>query len=125
MTLSRRKTLALIGGGVILAAAAMPGAIATRQPRIASLPLGQAGLGEDARHRALSYALLAPNPHNRQPWLVDLREAGLATLHVDAGKLLPQAALAAGDEDPGCLTDPQARRRPCSPFSTKWESLPN
>jgi hypothetical protein len=90
MTLSRRKTLALIGGGVILAATASLGAIATRQPRTATLPWGQAGEGEDARHRALSYALLAPNPHNRQPWLVDLKEPGIVTLYVDTGKLLPQ-----------------------------------
>jgi hypothetical protein len=89
MTLSRRKTLALIGGGVILAATASLGAIATRQPRTALLPWGQAGQGEDARHRALSWALLAPNPHNRQPWLVDLRKAGEVTLYVDTGKLLP------------------------------------
>jgi hypothetical protein len=89
MTLSRRKTLALIGGGMILAATASLGAIATRQPRTASLPWGEAGVGEDARRRALSYALLAPNPHNRQPWLVDLREAGVVTLYVDKAKLLP------------------------------------
>jgi hypothetical protein len=90
MTLSRRQTLALIGGGVILAATASLAAVATRQPRTASLPWGQAGQGEDARHRALSYALLAPNPHNRQPWLVDLREAEVVTLYVDTAKLLPQ-----------------------------------
>jgi hypothetical protein len=89
MTLSRRRTLALIGGGVILAATASLGAIATRQPRTALLPWGEAGQGEDARHRALSWALLAPNPHNRQPWLVDLREAGVVTLYVDTNKLLP------------------------------------
>jgi hypothetical protein len=89
MTLSRRRTLALIGGGVILAATASLGAIATRQPRTAQLPWSQAGQGEDARHRALSWALLAPNPHNRQPWLVDLREPGVVTLYVDTAKLLP------------------------------------
>lgn len=89
MTLSRRRTLALIGGGVILAATGSLGAIATRQPRTALLPWGQAGQGEDARHRALSWALLAPNPHNRQPWLVELRTAGEVTLYVDTAKLLP------------------------------------
>lgn len=89
MPLSRRRTLALIGGGVILAAVASLGAIATRRPRTAQLPWGEAGQGEDARHRALSWALLAPNPHNRQPWLVDLREAGVVTLYVDTMKLLP------------------------------------
>jgi hypothetical protein len=89
MNLSRRKTLSLIGGGVILAATASLGAIATRQPRIAGLPWSTAGQGEDPRHRALSYALLAPNPHNRQPWQVDLREPGAVTLYVDTAKLLP------------------------------------
>jgi hypothetical protein len=89
MQLSRRRTLGLIGGGVILAATGSLAAIATRQPRTAALPWSQAGLGEDARHRALSWALLAPNPHNRQPWLVDLREAGVVTLYVDTTKLLP------------------------------------
>lgn len=89
MTLSRRRTLAMIGGGVILAAAGSLGAIATRQPRTASLPWGAAGQGADPRHRALSYALLAPNPHNRQPWLVDLRDDGVVTLYVDTTRLLP------------------------------------
>ena len=90
MSLSRRKTLALIGGGVILAATAALGTIATRKPRTAQLPWGTAGQGEDARHRALSYALLAPNPHNRQPWLVDLSEPEVVTLYVDTDRLLPQ-----------------------------------
>jgi hypothetical protein len=90
MSLSRRKTLALIGGGVILAATAGLGATATRKPRTAHLPWTSAGQGVDARHRALSYALLAPNPHNRQPWLVDLSEPDAVTLYVDPDRLLPQ-----------------------------------
>ncbi|MCA3445002.1 MAG: twin-arginine translocation pathway signal protein [Rhodobacter sp.] len=87
--MSRRKTLALIGGGVILAATAGLGYIASRQPRTAHLPWSAAGQGEDARIRALSYALLAPNPHNIQPWLVDLSQADTVTLFVDTNKLLP------------------------------------
>lgn len=39
--------------------------------------------------RALSWALLAPNPHNRQPWLADLSEDGVITLHVDTDRMLP------------------------------------
>ena len=90
MSLSRRKTLALIGGGVIFAATVGLGAIATRKPRTAQLPWASAGQGGDVRHRALSYALLAPNPHNRQPWLVDLSEPDVVTLYVDTDRLLPQ-----------------------------------
>jgi hypothetical protein len=38
---------------------------------------------------ALSWAILAPNPHNRQPWLVDLSEPEEVTLRVDLDRLLP------------------------------------
>ena len=89
MTLSRRRTLALIGGGVIAAATASLGAIASRRPRTAALPWTLAGAETEVRRKALSWALLAPNPHNRQPWLVDLREDGVVTLYVDTAKLLP------------------------------------
>jgi hypothetical protein len=45
---------------------------------------------KDPRVRALSYALLAPNPHNMQPWIADLREAGAITLICDRTRLLPE-----------------------------------
>jgi hypothetical protein len=89
MSLSRRKMLALVGGGVILAATAGTGYAVTRAPRTAHLPWAQAGSGEDVRRRALSWALLAPNPHNRQPWLADLSQEGVVTLHADLDRLLP------------------------------------
>jgi hypothetical protein len=44
----------------------------------------------DPRLRALSWAMLAPNPHNLQSWLADIREPGLIKLHVDLKRLLPQ-----------------------------------
>jgi hypothetical protein len=44
----------------------------------------------DPRVRALSYALLAPNPHNKQPWIVDLKEPGVATFFCDRTRLLPE-----------------------------------
>jgi hypothetical protein len=37
----------------------------------------------------LSYALLAPNPHNRQPWLVKLDGTDSLTLYVDLERRLP------------------------------------
>ncbi|MBV0911102.1 Acg family FMN-binding oxidoreductase [Anianabacter salinae] len=90
MTLSRRKMIFLVGGGAVLAAGGGFGYAATRTPQTAYLPWDRAGGYEDPRMRALSWALLAPNPHNRQPWLADLSEDGIITLHVDPDRLLPQ-----------------------------------
>lgn len=89
MNLSRRKLIFLVGGGAVLAAGGAFGYAATRTPQTAYLPWERAGSYEDPRMRALSWALLAPNPHNRQPWLADLSEDGVITLHVDRDRLLP------------------------------------
>lgn len=89
--MQRRRFIRLAGGGVVLAAtagnlsgcsiAAMPpGAVAAWQG-----PPAQAEL----RHWVLAHALLAPNPHNMQPWLADLRTPGEITLRLDPARLLP------------------------------------
>ncbi|MEP3639753.1 MAG: twin-arginine translocation pathway signal protein [Paracoccaceae bacterium] len=88
MKLTRRKTLAILGGGVIFAAAGTGYAI-SQSPRTALKPWTNAGQYEDPRMRALSYAILAPNPHNRQPWIVDLNTPDLVELYVDPDRLLP------------------------------------
>ena len=90
MTLSRRKLLALVGGGTILAATgAGAGFFATRTPHKALEPWTLAGTYGEIRRDALSYALLAPNPHNRQPWLVELVGADTVVLYRDPEKDLP------------------------------------
>jgi hypothetical protein len=72
-SLSRRKTLALIGGGTVLAATGASAAfLTTRTPHAALIPWDRAGAYADPRLRALSWGLLAPNPHNRQPWEAEL-----------------------------------------------------
>lgn len=91
MAVSRRRFIRVVGGGGALVAAGAfalarcdrmpPGAVAAWSPDPAA-----AG---DPRRRALSYAILAPNPHNMQPWLVDLAEPGIVTLYVDRQRLLP------------------------------------
>jgi hypothetical protein len=43
----------------------------------------------DPRRRALAFAITAPNPHNIQPWQVDLRESGIITVMTDPTRLLP------------------------------------
>jgi hypothetical protein len=89
MTLSRRAVLSIIGGGTILAAAGAGAHAITRTPATALAPWAEAGLAEEPRRRALSFALLAPNPHNRQPWLVDLSSADEVVLYPDTSRLLP------------------------------------
>ncbi|MEL6436964.1 MAG: twin-arginine translocation pathway signal protein [Pseudomonadota bacterium] len=90
MSLSRRKFLAIIGGGTVFAASA--GAttfVNTRTPTKALAPWDQAGQYDDHRLRALSYALLAPNPHNRQPWEVELVGDDGVTIWRDKARDLP------------------------------------
>ena len=43
----------------------------------------------DVRMRALSYAVLAPNAHNTQPWSLALHEKDEIVLYVDRTRLLP------------------------------------
>lgn len=90
MPISRRKMIFLVGGGAVLAAGAAFGHAALRRPLTAQRPWNTAGDHDDPRMRALSWALLAPNPHNRQPWLADLSEPDAITLHIDRTRLLPQ-----------------------------------
>ena len=88
MNLSRRKTLSILGGGAILAAAGA-GYRVTRMPKDAVAPWVMAGGYDDLRKNVLSYAILAPNPHNRQPWMVNLDTPDEAVLYVDTDRLLP------------------------------------
>ncbi len=82
--MQRRDFIRLAGGGALFAA--LPACTATADPRRAWVRPGQ---GEsDPRRRALAWAILAPNPHNMQPWLIDLRTPGEATLYIDHGRLL-------------------------------------
>lgn len=87
---TRRDVLKVIGGAPILAATAGlldPDPLrADGDPRA---PWRMAGRFADLRRRILSYALLAPNPHNRQPWVVRLDGLDSLTLYVDLDRRLP------------------------------------
>ena len=90
MTLTRRQTLAILGGGAVVAATASAGTfLTTRTPEKALAPWNAAGTYEDPRLYALSHALLAPNPHNRQPWLLELIGEDRFVLHRDETRELP------------------------------------
>ena len=87
--MNRRKFLKLAGGGVVLAAGGVAAFSATSTPHKALAPWGAAGGYSDPRMHALSYAILAPNPHNRQPWIVSLEGDDSVTLAFDTDKQLP------------------------------------
>lgn len=90
MSVSRRKFLSLAGGGVVVAAAVSSATfLTTRTPHKALAPWDNAGTYDDPRLRALSYALLAPNPHNRQPWIAELVGPDGVTLYRDKERDLP------------------------------------
>jgi len=95
--MNKRDFLKILGGGMVLAAT--PGcAFIQPEPSGAIAPWSQAGVDySDPRKRALSYAILCPNPHNRQPWTVDLSVDNEVALYIDPERQLPH-------------TDPHARQ---------------
>lgn len=88
---SRRKFLKLIGGGTVIAAASLGGFVFTHGHSVSARRAWRtAGAYQDPRMRALSYAILAPNPHNMQPWQVRLEGDDGLVLYCDQTRLLPE-----------------------------------
>lgn len=76
--------VALIGGASAVGIAHGPGLAKARAP------WQQAGQSfGDPRIDALAYAILAPNPHNRQPWQFDLVGDDRVDVYVDLDRRLP------------------------------------
>ncbi len=75
-------TLALVGGAGVWRV--------TRHPQTALQPwILEAKTTSDVRMYAFRHAILAPNPHNRQPWVIRLEGDDSATLSCDLAKRLP------------------------------------
>ena len=87
---SRRRFIRLVGSGAVVAAAGTFSGCSTELPDSAVQPWRDAQRETDTRRFMLAHALLAPNPHNRQPWIADLREAGSIHLICDGERLLPE-----------------------------------
>ena len=88
------KVLLASGASVMLSACDRMPASAVAAWRAGMTPPSE---DPDPRIRALAWAMLAPNPHNLQAWLADLRRPGEIDLRLDPGRLLP-------------ATDPQGRQ---------------
>ena len=91
--MNRRKFLRIAGSaGVIVAAGGVGiGSFVTTRTPYAALQSWQTAGSQyaDPIGKALSFAILAPNPHNRQPWVVDLKSDTEAVLTCDLQRLLP------------------------------------
>jgi hypothetical protein len=85
----RRRAIGLVGGGFVFATAALSGC-STAYPQATVQAWQPTPDNTDVRRFMLAHGLLAPNPHNRQPWLADLKREGELTLVCDKDRLLPE-----------------------------------
>ncbi len=86
---SRRMVLGAGLGGLALVSAGGVWRV-TRMPQTAYAPWDLGGQPpEDIRLDAFRHAILAPNPHNRQPWVIRLIGEDAAEISCDPAKRLP------------------------------------
>lgn len=86
--MDRRDFIRVIGGAAVFAAGTgLSGCAEAPDPTVAWVSPGSSE--RDIRRYSLAHALLAPNPHNRQPWLARLDGTDELTLFIDRTRLLP------------------------------------
>lgn len=89
--ISRRRFINI--AGLSLGAATFSSSLTGCNTLEASLDYGWNGPTEeikDIRLKVLAYAILAPNPHNKQPWIIKLTSSNSFDLYVDPTRLLPE-----------------------------------
>ncbi len=89
--MNRRLFLLSAGGAGLVTATGATAFALTRTPTAALMPWSAAGAGRaDPRRFVVEHAVLAPNPHNRQPWIVELTGPSTMTLWCDLDRRLPE-----------------------------------
>jgi hypothetical protein len=87
---NRRNFLKITGGGIFLGSiGVLGGKVFFSSPNLAILPWKTAEIHNDPRVKSLAYAILSPNPHNRQPWEMELVGKNEVKINRDLSKNLP------------------------------------
>ena len=89
--ISRRALLTTGSASAVLIGLGATWWATTGPARSAREPWSAAANGfGDPRLNVLAYAILAPNPHNMQPWQIALGDGGRFTVYCDLDRLLPE-----------------------------------
>jgi hypothetical protein len=89
--MNRRKFIKITGLGI--GSVALSSSLISCSGSIPDEDFGWNGPDEnekDIRFRVLAYAILCPNPHNKQPWIIRLTGPTSFELYVDPSRLLPE-----------------------------------
>jgi nitroreductase len=88
---SRRSLIFAAGGASVAALGGLGAYRVTRKPQTALLPWTKSdAIPVDVRLDAIRHAILAPNPHNRQPWMVKFDGADALIVSCDLNRRLPE-----------------------------------
>ena len=86
--MDRRNFIKVVGGASVFAATTgLAGCADVADPSVAWVSPGSSE--RDVRRYSLAHAILAPNPHNRQPWIARLEGDRDLSLFIDRSRLLP------------------------------------
>ncbi len=89
--MDRRTFIRIMGVGA--AAVTLTSTVSSCSSNTEQVDYGWSGPSEsesDIRLKLLAYAMLCPNPHNKQPWLIQFNSAYSLDLYVDQTRLLPE-----------------------------------
>lgn len=86
--MDRRKFIKVMGSGAVILAASP--IVMNQVNEVKPENFRPALTYDDLRKTLISYAMLCPNPHNKQPWIVAFQGQDKIRLYVDPERLLPE-----------------------------------